>query len=131
MISWICMLYSTTPLAPPYRLQMDDSQCSQLNTVYRDSEAAEHSICELIQQFGPLLPVKSPPQEQGTGDESGALYVSFLNASTLHSVGNLNIKWINKVSAHLAFDREKRLLLVFGLPSFCHIHRHDGTTFHR
>jgi hypothetical protein len=47
------------------------------------------------------------------------LHVSSLNYSSLSTIGGVRIKWVNVLTAHLAFNRAKRELSVYQFPSFC------------
>lgn len=131
LVSWICMLYSPLKLGiPPHSLQIDENQFINLQTTRQDIEEAKHPICEVIQQFGSLLPVRSSRDEDSLIlVEDTSLHVSLLNAQTLHQIGRIDIKWINNVSSHLLFDKEGKYLLMFSLPSYCHLHRHENSTF--
>jgi hypothetical protein len=132
LTAWITMLYSPTTLERPYRLSIDETQSSRLNTQIQDVEEAKHSICEVIQHFGPLLPIKLIEEESdllAAVEASKAVYVSNLNAKTLWQIGGIAIRWVNNISCHLAYDTQGKCLMVFGLPSYCHIFRSDNTTF--
>jgi len=133
-ISWICMIYSLPEGETAESLQLDEQQFVDLNTTRQEISEARNPICEVLQQFGTLLPVKSPgpvigSQTSDTSFEKNTLYVSLLNARTLCDIGHVEIKWVDNVSSHLRFDKERRYLLLFSLPSLCHLNRHENTTF--
>ncbi|KAJ5729081.1 uncharacterized protein N7483_003589 [Penicillium malachiteum] len=131
MISWICMLYSATELKEPCHLRIDSSQHANLNTPIREVGASEYSICELIPQYGSLLPVKSLPVDYYAKETFDTLKVSLLNANTLVRIGGLRIQWVNNVSAHLSLDMEQKSLMIFAMPTFCDLHRFEGTIFEK
>lgn len=47
------------------------------------------------------------------------LYESALNYSSLFTIGGVKIKWVDTLTAHLAFNRRTRTLSIFRFPSFC------------
>lgn len=59
------------------------------------------------------------PARRLAGDEEDALFESSLNYFTLHTIGRIKLKWVDTLTAHLAFDRSTRTLSLFRYPSFC------------
>ncbi|KAI0384928.1 hypothetical protein F5Y04DRAFT_292512 [Hypomontagnella monticulosa] len=55
------------------------------------------------------------------------LYESSLNYFTLSTIGGIEIQWVDTITAHLAFDLQKRTLSIFRFPSFCiaNVFRHS------
>lgn len=47
------------------------------------------------------------------------LYESSLTYNSLCTIGRVRIKWVDTLTAHLAFDRSTRELSVYRYPSFC------------
>ncbi|KAJ5701173.1 hypothetical protein N7488_008721 [Penicillium malachiteum] len=95
---------------------------------------AETPLCELLQEFGPLLPVKNDPIISTTAASvffADSLYVSLLNAATLSSLGGIQIEWIENISSHLHFDLEAKKLFIFRLPSFCYVNHHQSVALSR
>lgn len=96
-----------------------------------DSQAESNAnlpICEVIQEFGPLLPMKrdSSIDVPGSVDpvfSKESVYVSLLNAKTLNQIGGIEIVWVDHLSSHLVFDPETMKVFLFRLPSFCDINR--------
>jgi hypothetical protein len=126
-ISWMTMLYSTSFPPDFENLQLDHAQC--LSIVHTQSvDNADSPLCELLQEFGPLLPIRDEPDmTDNVADpvfSANSLYVSLLNAATLAHLGGVQIEWIDNIGSHLQFDPEARKLLVFRLPSFCDVNRY-------
>ena len=132
-ISWISMLYPPVFQATEIqtRLAVDSTQCACI----RDSQLvsnADRPICEVIQDFGPLLPVRRDSEAPFTGDSvfsTELLYVSLLNAKALDQVGGIEIVWVDHISSHLVFDLETLKLFMFRLPSFCDVNRYQNSAF--
>lgn len=125
-ISWITMLYSTSFQPDFDNLHLNHAQCPSIVHI-QPSDNADSPLCELLQEFGPLLPVKDVPVLDNVADpvfSANSLYVSLLNAATLTHLGGIQIEWIDNISSHLQFDPEARRLLIFRLPSFCDVHRY-------
>lgn len=55
------------------------------------------------------------------------LYESNLNYFSLFTIGRIKLKWVDTITAHLAFDRITRTLSVFCFPSFCAVRVMGGT----
>ncbi|KAL4799259.1 hypothetical protein BDV19DRAFT_295066 [Aspergillus venezuelensis] len=49
----------------------------------------------------------------------GLLYAARLNFSSLTTLGNIEIKWVDTLSEHLSFNERDRCLSVFRWPSLC------------
>lgn len=129
------MLYSPAPLDPSqYCLAIDPEQTNDLHMPKQTLETASQPICEIVQRFGPLLPVR---EESGLIDSpetaalDSTLHVTYLNASTLTRIGLIEIKWVDNLSSHLSFDIEGPYLMMFRIPSYCHVNQFDGTSFAR
>ena len=152
-ISWISMLYpsldkpmnNSTDDSPDVatallnRLVIDSTQCGPLIKKSQPPSNAELPICEVIHEFGSLLPVKkvtnSEPQSvTDTILSKDSLYVSLLNAKNLAQIGGVEFVWIEHVSSHLVFEtdtmRPPRLFL-YRFPSFCHLNRSHSSAFAR
>ncbi|KAJ4253828.1 hypothetical protein NW762_010223 [Fusarium torreyae] len=127
LMAIITMMYSTELEGLNRRdvdeLRIDQTQCISIE-FNQPAEIAELPFCEMMQSFGPLLPVKDDTVMQSVADpvfSADSLYVSLLNASTLTQVGEIQIQWINNISSHLQFDSESRTLKLFCLPSFAEV----------
>ncbi|KAH6714499.1 hypothetical protein BKA61DRAFT_481392 [Leptodontidium sp. MPI-SDFR-AT-0119] len=70
----------------------------------------------MLKNFGELFPECSPTLSEIT------LYSSRLNVFSLSRQSNVQIKWVDVLSAHLEFDSATKTLLLFRLPSFCLFH---------
>ena len=51
--------------------------------------------------------------------DTDTIYESSINFFSLHTIGRVQIKWVEDLTSHLAFDRQSRTLSVFCLPTFC------------
>ncbi|OBS19719.1 hypothetical protein FPOA_11443 [Fusarium poae] len=127
LMAIITMMYSTelnaSSLKDPDQLRIDKMQCVSIE-FSEPADIAELPFCEMIQSFGPLLPVKDDTVMQSVADpvfSVDSLYVSLLNASTLTQIGEIQIQWIDNISSHLQFDSETRVLKLFCLPSFAEV----------
>lgn len=47
------------------------------------------------------------------------LYASSVNYFSLATFGRVKLEWLDDISSHLVFDRQKRKLSVFRFPSYC------------
>ena len=126
-MAWIIMLYSPRPLKP------DAHGLFELCIVKSQPvSGAERPICEMIQNFGPLLPLireEAIPNLHDAAFSAESLYVSLPNARTLCQIGGITIEWVDNVSSHLEFDSETARLMIFRLPSFCDVSRYENTAF--
>ncbi|KAL8965866.1 MAG: hypothetical protein Q9183_003650, partial [Haloplaca sp. 2 TL-2023] len=132
-ISWISMLYPPMKLADDlqHNLAIDANQCACMLDS-QPSANASLPICEVIQEFGPLLPTRRTTEQQSTGDPTYSkelLYVSLLNAKALSQIGGIEIVWIDHLSSHLVFDPEQPKLFIFRLPSYCYVNRFRNSAF--
>ncbi|KAH0556662.1 hypothetical protein GP486_005534 [Trichoglossum hirsutum] len=57
--------------------------------------------------------------QSGGSISDDVLYQSSLNYFSLFTIGRVRLKWVDTLTAHLAFDRSTRTLSVFRFPSFC------------
>lgn len=57
--------------------------------------------------------------------DNHVLYESNLNYFSLFTIGRVKLKWVDTITAHLAFDRITRTLSVFCFPSFCAVRAMD------
>lgn len=132
-LSWITMLYTpaTVDLSSGC-FQIDAKQMGHVNIPKQDLDAASRPICQLIQRFGPSLPVNmSNDQLHSPNPVVDTLYVTLLNASTLTRIGLIEICWVDNLSSHLYFDIENLTLMMFRIPSYCHVHQFDGSILDR
>ena len=132
-IAWISMLYPPKSLVKTTegRLTIDSTQCMCMLDTQAGSNA-NLPICEVIQEFGPLLPVRRDSSNEGLASadpvfSKDSLYVSLLNAKTLSQIGGIEIVWIDHLSSHLVFDPETKKMFLYRLPSFSYINRFQGS----
>ncbi|TAQ87150.1 hypothetical protein B7494_g4532 [Chlorociboria aeruginascens] len=138
-LSWVTMLYSPMPLdGSSFCFQIDPSQSVQLHVPRLEIDTAALDVCEIVQRFGPLLPASDETEELPVAENhpeatplQGTLDVAYLNVYALAIVGLIKIKWVDNVSCHLHFDMEGRQLLLFRIPSFCHVNQFEGSTFEK
>ncbi|KAK4039377.1 hypothetical protein C8A01DRAFT_47166 [Parachaetomium inaequale] len=64
-------------------------------------------------------PSPGPLPSHARGADDDILYESSLNYFTLRTIGRVKLKWVDTLTAHLAFDRSTRTLSLFRYPSFC------------
>ncbi len=134
-IAWITMLYPPLPVTDSVcnRLEIDGDQAVCLVTS-QPIENCSRPICELMRDFGQLLPTKreeAAPISTDSVFAANSLYVSLLNADTLYKIGGVEIQWVNNISSHLVFDPELKHLMIFSLPSFCEVNRFENTNLAR
>ena len=132
-VAWVSMLYPpVSPTLPPYEnLAIEKTDCLCIEDTQPISNE-NLPVCEVIQGFGPLLPVRRDTVIPNTSDSifsAESLYVSLLNASTLTHIGGIEIEWVSNVSSHLGFDPEIPKLMLFAHPSFCRINEDQSSTF--
>ncbi|KAH8703632.1 hypothetical protein BGW36DRAFT_443975 [Talaromyces proteolyticus] len=70
-----------------------------------------------VQKPGDYLANGGNQSSGGSSDD--VLYESSLNYSSLSTIGRVKLKWVDTLTAHLAFDRSTRVLSVYRFPSFC------------
>ncbi|THV52154.1 hypothetical protein BGAL_0087g00140 [Botrytis galanthina] len=132
-VGWICMLYPPLLSTPPQFefINIDKSQCLCVSDSQPIS-TANRLLCEVIQDFGPLLPVRREsivPNASDSVFSAESLYVSLLNASTLTQLGGIEVEWVTHISSHLEFDPETPKLFVFAYPSFCKVSENQSSPF--
>ncbi|OBT62392.1 hypothetical protein VE03_08557 [Pseudogymnoascus sp. 23342-1-I1] len=133
-VAWVSMLYPPDLSAGSLlfdTIAVDSSQCICISHSQPITNT-NRPLCEVIQDFGPLLPVRRGSVIPNTPDSifsAESLYVSLLNTSTLTQIGGIEIEWVNHVSSHLSFDPETQKLLLFALPSFCKVNEDQGSSF--
>lgn len=134
-IAWFTMLYPPLPVTDSVcnQLEIDGDQAACLVTS-QPVENCSRPICELMRDFGQLLPTKreeTAPVATDSVFTANSLYVSLLNAATLYKIGAVQIQWVNNISSHLVFDPESKHLMIFCLPSFCEVNRFENTSLAR
>ena len=75
---------------------------------------ASRRIQGMLKNFGELFPEYPPSSGNGS-----TLYSSRLNYFSLHRLSNVQVKWVDVLSAHLEFDSTTKQLALFRFPSFC------------
>jgi hypothetical protein len=119
----ITMLF--TPIPPGremrHELQVDVSGTRGFFTSSQPMTRAERPLVEVLKGFGEILPIRRRKSSEfdNREPESDLLEVANLNIATLIGVGGVRIVWAKSASSHLEFDRFRRQLSLFCLPSFC------------
>ena len=131
-LSWISMLYSPLLLEGHPDIALPE----HVRWPYSGADVAANAdrpICELIQNFGHNLPGSNKqmniPNLHDGNFSAESLYVSLLNAKTLTQIGGITIEWVDNISSHLLLDTESSRLMLFRLPSFCHVNLTENTAF--
>ncbi|KAL8937650.1 MAG: hypothetical protein Q9216_004322 [Gyalolechia sp. 2 TL-2023] len=132
-VAWISMLYPPVELTDTLQMSLaiDPKRCACM----LDSQSTANAslpICEVIEEFGSLLPTRQTTEPQCTLDPTYSkelLYVSLLNAEALSQIGGIEIVWVDYLSSHLVFDPELRKVFIFRLPSFCYVNRFRNSAF--
>ena len=133
-LGWLSLLY-----VPAKRARSNDLRIviQSTKSAIRSNVAAEMAarpLDELLRSFGDLL-----PGEIGRRASNGHTYaqestpsmkfrVSHLNVATLQDIANIQITWVDSLSAHLEFDPTIPSLSLFKCPSFCKIHQSPDST---
>ena len=88
------------------------------------SAAAKRPLSTFLLGFGLLIPQRNICLSEDTEDRQA--YRSFLhvdpqqiNASVLHGLAHLDLRWVDTLSLHLELDKEAKVLYLFRYPSFC------------
>lgn len=132
LVGWSSLLFipSRKIINGDFLLDTQGAKCFGRSSVA--IQQAGRPIHELLRSFGELLPKKK--QTMGSLDgmqstESAAykFYVSNVNVAALSKLGNIEIIWVDTVSAHLDFDPTGPSLRLFKLPSYCRLHASDDT----
>lgn len=72
--------------------------------------------------FGILKGLLKDPESAGVvsaATDTDTIHESSVNFFSLNTIGRVQIKWVEDLTSHLAFDRQSRTLSVFCLPTFC------------
>jgi hypothetical protein len=112
-LGWTTMLFR--PSRPPlgnnkFCLSVLDEQTTIKSC--QSIESAKRPIAGFLRGLGPLLPPFDSSQY-------GQIHSSTINYYALSTIGKVNIKWVDTLSAHLEFHPLTRTLLVFRFPTFC------------
>lgn len=123
LLGIITMLYVPTPLkegTQDYKLfEVQPMHRVESNPIHLDY--AERPLAEVLVSIGEILPDwESMFLEPKSG--SNPLFVSYLNVSTLTTIGRITIDWVDTIGCHLQFDTATRRLSLFRMPSFCLLH---------
>ena len=129
LIGWLSLLY-----IPARRIRSNDLKIviqSDKSAIRSNvaTEMAARPLDELLRSFGDLLPrsiARLPSKSQSLAEESipaTKFQVSHLNVATLRDIANMQIVWVDTISAHLEFDPTIPSLSLFKCPSFCKIHK--------
>lgn len=90
-----------------------DRPLSKMFRFFRSSSWEDWSLEQ------PLANAGTQGNESNGGGSNHMLYGSSLKYSSLATIGRVKLKWVDTLTAHLAFDRPSRTLSIFRFPSFC------------
>lgn len=137
-IGWLSMLYKPAKAtARSFNLNLEPKQASLKPLHMRD--VAKRPVAGFLRGLGNILPSPDPkcggfgggaiPGASNDG-RSQQIYTSTLNYYSLRTIGNINIKWVDTLSAHLEFHTFSRTLMLFRFPSFCALNCLDPEQLH-
>jgi hypothetical protein len=128
LIGWSSLLFipMRTISGGTFDLDTQGASCFSRSSIQLDN--AQRPIDELLRGFGELLPKKhAVPETHTTGSASLKFHVSNLNIATLKKLANIELIWVDAVSAHLAFDPTAPSLCIFKAPSYCKLNSSSDT----
>ena len=128
-LGWLSLLYK-----PSKRARSNDLKITIQSTksAMRSNVAAEmvaRPLDELLRAFGDIVPrnMRSLASNGQVYDKESASSVKFqvshLNVATLQDIADMQIVWVDSLSAHLEFDPTIPSLSIFKCPSFCKINQ--------
>jgi hypothetical protein len=128
LIGWCSLLFipSRTISDGVFDLDTQGAKCFSRTSI--KLESAQRPIDELLRSFGELLPKKRTDTTHATETHGSLKFqVSNLNIATLKKLANLEVIWVDTVSAHLDFDATTATLCIFKAPSYCKLNPSDDT----
>jgi len=131
ILGWTTMLYD--PQLPPtlesdhFEIAADGPTC--FTKTVASCEKAMRPFSEVLYAFGKIIP-DNWGSVGSLAAQDNVLSVASVNVVTLQS-GNITVKWVHSLSAHLDFNSTTGELSVFCLPSFCEIHNGPNTSLEK
>jgi hypothetical protein len=124
-IGWLSMLYRPAKASDScFRLNGEAKQVDLKKCHTR--EVAKRPIAGFLRGLGNILPhpeARCAGAGQGFGGvsdrKSEQIQMSTLNYYALKRIGNINIEWVDTLSAHLEFHVFTRTLMLFRFPTCC------------
>lgn len=131
-LGWLSMLYLPSKRARSSDLKITIQSSKSAIRSNIAPEMTSRPLDELLRSFGDLLPkkiAKSSSNGQGYVQETSTKFqVSHLNVATMKDIANMQIVWVDSLSAHLEFDPAVPSMSIFKCPSFCKIHQSEDST---
>jgi hypothetical protein len=118
---------ATTDAANPGVVQTSSSLAAENSSQKYSSRDLRRPISKMFYSFrnhaedveeSERHPASGGTQRSGSSSND-VLHESSLNYSSLFRIGRVRLKWVDTLTAHLAFDRSTRTLSVFRFPSYC------------
>lgn len=130
ILGWQSMLYrpsfNTCPLSQLAIHQEVDQPDSGLlfDTFKVPAYLSDRPVSILLKGYGHLLPARSrrpalASEINWEGASWNPLNPLEMNAHLLHTLLQVEIRWVDTISLHLDFDKSSRTLSIFRYPSFC------------
>lgn len=132
IIGWLSLLYIPTKRVRSNELRVTIQSTKSTIRSNVTTETVARPLDELLRSFGDLLPrkIRRPTSDGQTyGQETTMKFqVSHLNVATMKDMANIQITWVDSLSAHLEFDPTAPSVSIFRCPSFCKIHQSEDST---
>ena len=131
ILGWQTMIYKPAfNVCPPYELAIHHDDGSPDSGLVFDSYRASSDLCDrplsvLLKGFGNLLPARSSNTYTAAVENSNVapswtgIYPSDLNAYHLHTLLQVQVRWVDTLALHLDYDVSTRTLSLFRFPSIC------------
>ncbi|KAJ5803462.1 uncharacterized protein N7503_005912 [Penicillium pulvis] len=132
LVGWCSLLFIPSQKVMHGNFILDTQGAKCFGRPSMAMQQAGRPIHELLRSFGELLPKRkstlgSLDGLQSTESTAYKFYVSYVNVAALTKLANIEIIWVDTVSAHLDFDPTGPSLRIFKVPSYCRLHASDDT----
>ena len=128
LIGWCSLLFIPSRIISDGAFNLDTQGAKCFSRTSISLESAQRPIDELLRSFGELLPKKRTYTSHATETHGSLKFqVSNLNIATLKKLANVEVIWVDAVSAHLNFDPTTATLCIFRAPSYCKLNPSDNT----
>lgn len=139
ILGWQSMLYrpsfNTCPLSQfAVHQEVDQPDSGLIFDTYKLSAyLSDRPVAILLKTYGHLLPARAREPTLAVSEDGSAwnpLNPSEMNAHFLHTILQIEIRWVDTLSLHLDYDKSTRTLSIFRYPSFCLAMLHSkGTVY--
>lgn len=138
VLGWQSMIYQpafNTRPSDQLAVKRDDDVDSGLvfESYTADAELCDRPLYVLLKGFGNLLPARASNMRPAAATECSKvaaswtpLYPTELNAYLLHTLLNVEFRWVDTLALHLDYDKSSRTLSLFAYPSVCAEARRTG-----